>query len=69
VEIAKGVYVQVPQVEDLVIMKLMTGRTKDLRDIRHALRTTRSRIDMNNLESRAREVGADSKLKRIQRIA
>lgn len=67
-EIAKGVYVLVPRIEDLVIMKLITGRTKDLRDTRHVLRTSRSRINMSKLEIRAREAGVELKLRRLQRI-
>jgi hypothetical protein len=69
VEIAERIYVLVPQIEDLVIMKLITGRTKDMRDVRHVLRTSRSRIDMNNLENRAREAGVELKLRRLRRIA
>ena len=67
-EITKDVYIQVPRIEDLVIMKLMLGRTKDLRDVRHVLWTSRSLIDMNMLEKRAREAGVEFKLRRLQRI-
>jgi Nucleotidyltransferase of unknown function (DUF6036) len=68
VEIAKGVFAQVPPIEDLVIMKLITSRTKDLRDVRHVLRTSRLRIDMNKLEKLAKDVGVVSKLRKLQRI-
>lgn len=68
-EIDDDVYILIPQIEDLLVMKLITSRTKDLRDIREIIRTSRSKIDMNKLKTRARENEVELKLKRIQRIA
>ena len=69
VEIAKGTFVQVPRIEDLIIMKLILGRTKDLRDVRHILATWRSQLNMNLLQTRAKESGVELKLRRLQRVA
>ncbi|MGH2639431.1 MAG: DUF6036 family nucleotidyltransferase, partial [Rhabdochlamydiaceae bacterium] len=68
-EISEGVFVLVPQIEDLIIMKLLTARTRDMRDVRHALRTFRSQIDMNKLANRAKDAGVDVKLRRLERVA
>ncbi len=68
-EITKGINILVPQIEDLLLMILIKGRTKDLRDVRHVLRRFRSRIDMNRLENTAREFGVETKLKRLERVA
>lgn len=69
IEISSGVFVQVPEIEDLLIMKLLKGRTKDLRDVKHIITTSRSWIDTAVLENRAREAGVELQLKRLQRIA
>jgi len=52
--------VQIPFVEtnDLLVLKTLAGREKDLEDVRALLRSASKEIDLTVVQSRLRELGA-----------
>ncbi len=60
VRIDEMVKVYVPPIEDLIILKLISGRKKDMRDLKHALRT--GKYDKGILMEKVRYVNLEKKL-------
>ena len=58
--IGQGVYVSVPSVEDIILLKLLAPQKKHVRDIMHVLRTTPVNIPL--LLSEAKKLGLERKL-------
>ena len=52
--------VYIPPLEDIVVMKLLAGRPKDMKDIKHVFRTSWPRLDKDRLLRQAANVQADS---------
>jgi hypothetical protein len=52
----------IPPLEDILVMKIMAGRPKDLKDIKHVLRTVWDHIDKDRLLTKAAKVGVEKKL-------
>jgi hypothetical protein len=71
IEIDGGTFIFVPPLEDLIILKLIANRKKDIRDVGHVLRTApqRKSLDKDKLLERARRVGVERKLVRIAKIS
>ncbi|GAB6948192.1 hypothetical protein JCM16161A_23220 [Vulcanisaeta sp. JCM 16161] len=55
----------VPSIEDLIILKLMSGEDKDVEDVKKLLRL--SNLDTHYLLRRSRDAGVDKDLLRIAR--
>lgn len=60
----RNILVYVPPIEDLIILKFIAGRKKDMKDAKHALRT--GHYDHGKLLQKARETKLE---KEIQRVA
>ncbi len=54
-----------PSIEDIVILKLMSGERKDIDDIKKMVAQTWHRLDMEYLYRRARQAGLERELKKI----
>ncbi|MHB8565586.1 MAG: DUF6036 family nucleotidyltransferase [Nitrososphaerales archaeon] len=65
-----GLTVYLPPLEDIVLMKLIAGRSKDMTDLKHILSTGRDKIDKERLLEKAKNAGFEKKivslLKRIE---
>jgi hypothetical protein len=57
--------VYVPPIEDIVAMKILAGRPKDLKDIKHVFRTSWALLDKERLFQKAARVEADRKLAKV----
>jgi len=57
--------IYLPPIEDIIAMKLLAGRPKDLKDIRHVFRTSWASLDKERLLQKAAKVGADRKLAKV----
>lgn len=57
-------YVHVPSIEDIIVIKLSAPQKKHSKDVRHALRTSISDIDMERLKRLAKEAGVEKQLSR-----
>ena len=57
----------IPSLEDLVVLKLMSGERKDISDIKKILHQTWSMIDREYLYRRAKQAGLEKELERILR--
>lgn len=60
-----NVDVYIPPLEDIVAMKLLAGRPKDMKDIKHVFRTSWPRLDKDRLLRQAAKVQADRKLGKL----
>ena len=60
-----GVHVFLPPLEDILVLKLLSPRRKDMKDVGVALRLGRDKIDFERLKSKAEMVGVGKKLLRI----
>jgi len=56
-----------PPVEDIIAMKILAGRPKDLKDIKHTFRTSWASLDKERMFQKAVKVGAEKKLAKIAR--
>jgi len=56
-----------PCVEDIVVLKLMSGERKDIDDVKKMLQQTWHRLDREYLYRRARQAGLERELERIVR--
>ena len=56
-----------PPVEDIIAMKILAGRPKDLKDIKHTFRTSWTSLDKERMFQKAVKVGAEKKLAKIAR--
>ncbi|MCE4601388.1 MAG: hypothetical protein F7C38_07520 [Desulfurococcales archaeon] len=56
-----------PSIEDIVVLKLMSGERKDTDDVKKMLVQTWHRLDKEYLYKRARQAGLERKLERILR--
>jgi len=63
--VAEGVLL--PCVEDLIVLKLMSGERKDIEDIKRVLRQSWSVLDKEYLYRRARQAGLERELEKILR--
>jgi len=59
------VQVFLPPLEDLLVLKLLSPRRKDAKDIGVALRLGREKINLGRLKARAEKVGVPKKLMKI----
>ena len=57
--------VYLPPVEDIIAMKILAGRPKDLKDIKHVFRTSWATLDKERLLQKAAKVDADRKLGKV----
>jgi hypothetical protein len=57
--------IYLPPVEDIISMKILAGRPKDLKDIKHVFRTSWTSLDKERLLQKAAKVGADRKLAKV----
>jgi hypothetical protein len=48
-------------------MKILAGRLKDIKDIKHVLRTSWTSLDKEQLLQKAAKVGTDKKLAKVAR--
>jgi hypothetical protein len=62
IKINDDIDVFIPPLEDILVMKMMAGRQKDIKDARHVLRTVWNTIDKDKLLTKALKVGIDKKL-------
>ena len=60
-----GVKIFLPPLEDIIILKLLSPRKKDKKDVGYALRLGTKKIDLKNLMNKARKVGVEKKLIRL----
>jgi len=56
-----------PSIEDIVILKLMSGEKKDIEDVKKILAQTWHRLDRGYLPRRAQQAGLEKELKKILR--
>ncbi len=61
--------VYLPSLEDLIILKLMSGEARDIKDIKKILKTEGIELDLNYLTKRARDAGLEKHLKRLLKTA
>ena len=64
-EYRDGVYI--PSLEDLIILKLMSGKARDIKDIKKIFSIEGVRIDLKYLMNRARDAGLEKPLKKLLR--
>jgi len=57
----------IPSLEDLIILKLMSGERKDLMDLKKIFSQKREEIDISYLQIRARQAGLEKDLEKILR--
>ncbi len=57
--------VYLPSLEDLIILKLMSGEAKDIKDIKKIFNTEGVELELNYLMKRAREAGLEKTLYRL----
>jgi hypothetical protein len=67
VQVLGGVPLNLPPLEDLVIMKLVAGRAKDIADLRRIIALGWSKLDRAKLLSKASKTGHARQLKSILR--
>jgi hypothetical protein len=65
IEVGGGVQVFLPPVEDVVAMKLIAGRTKDVTDMKYILNSAWGKLDKDRLFSKARQAGYEKKLLKL----
>lgn len=63
--VAEGVLL--PCVEDLIVLKLMSGERKDIEDIKRVLRQSWNALDKEYLYRRAQQAGLERELEKILR--
>jgi len=56
-----------PSLEDIVVLKLMSGEKKDIQDLKRMLHQTWGALDKDYLFRRARQAGLERELERILR--
>ncbi len=56
-----------PSLEDIVVLKLMSGERKDIEDLKKILRQAWHRLDKEYLYKRVRRAGLEKELKRLLR--
>ena len=56
-----------PSIEDLIILKLMSGERKDVHDVKKILVQQWPLIDKGYLQERARQAGLEKELRKILR--
>ncbi len=64
-EIEPGVYL--PSLEDIVILKLMSGERKDIVDVKRVLHQMWHMLDREYLYMRARQAGLERELRKLLR--
>jgi len=60
-----GVKVFLPPLEDLLVLKLLSPRRKDRKDVGVALRLGKEKIDLERLKAKAEKAGVSKKLTKI----
>jgi DNA-binding cell septation regulator SpoVG len=60
-----GVQVFLPPLEDILILKLLSPRRKDAKDVGVALRLARDKVNFERLKAKAEKVGASKKLLKL----
>jgi len=64
-QLKHGIYL--PSLEDIIILKLMSGERKDINDVKKILHQTWSSLDKEYLYRRAKEAGLSGQLNKILR--
>ncbi len=64
-KISENIYL--PSIEDIIILKLMSGERKDITDLKRILHQTWHKLDKKYLIKRARQAGLEKQLERIIR--